>query len=66
MMRPMPFCPSFDPWKKLTPVHVPTISARIGHGGGSIAFGSFIERRETEEALGEEKQDRGQGKASDR
>ena len=39
-MRPMPFCPSFEPWKKLTPVQVSTMRARIGHGGGSLPLGA--------------------------
>jgi hypothetical protein len=40
MMSPIPFCPSFEPWKKLTPVQVATISARIGHGGGCLPSGA--------------------------
>ena len=40
MIRPMPFCPSFEPWKKLTPVQVSTISARMGNGGGWLFFGA--------------------------
>src|ERR1035438_10157339 len=40
MMSPMPFCPSFEPWKKLTPVQVSTISARMGNGGGSSFLGA--------------------------
>ena len=51
MISPMPFCPSFEPWKKLTPVQVSTISARIGHGGGSLSFGCFVQRRELEQPL---------------
>src|ERR1700728_5486535 len=40
MINPIPFCPSFDPWKKLTPVQVSTMSARMGNGGGSSFFGA--------------------------
>src|SRR5215831_8359946 len=40
MIRPMPFCPSFDPWKKLTPVHVRISSPRIQNGGGSVPSGA--------------------------
>ena len=40
MMRPMPFCPSLLPWKKLTAVHVPISSARIPGGGGVWPSGS--------------------------
>src|SRR5262249_13759571 len=34
MMRPMPFCPSFEPWAKLTPVQVKMSKLRIHRGGG--------------------------------
>ena len=34
MMRPMPFCPSFEPCAKLTPVQVRTSNPRIHAGGG--------------------------------
>ena len=40
MMSPMPFCPSLDPWKKLTPVQVSTSNARMGHGGGVLSLGA--------------------------
>ena len=40
MIRPMPFCPSFDPWAKLTPVQVRTSRARIQNGGGSVPSGA--------------------------
>ncbi len=33
MMSPIPFCPSFDPCAKLTPVQVRTSVPRIHHGG---------------------------------
>src|ERR1700733_1094089 len=39
MIRPMPFCPSFDPCPKLTPVQVKISSPRIQNGGGSVPFG---------------------------
>src|ERR1700687_5007190 len=40
MIRPMPFCPSFEPWKKLTRVQVRIRMPRIHHGGGWSPFGS--------------------------
>src|SRR5271170_5351796 len=40
MINPMPFWPSFEPWKKLTPVHVKISIERIHHGGGSVPFGA--------------------------
>jgi len=40
MINPMPFCPSFEPWKKLTPVQVSTSKQRIQNGGGSLPFGA--------------------------
>jgi len=36
----MPFCPSFEPWKKLTPVHVSTSKPRIQNGGGWFPLGA--------------------------
>ena len=44
MIRPMPFCPSFDPWAKLTPVHVSTSRARIQNGGGASPSGALYSR----------------------
>ena len=38
--RPTPFCPSFDPCAKLTPVHVPISTARIHRGGGWVPTGA--------------------------
>ena len=40
MIRPMPFWPSFEPWKKLTRVQVRIRMPRIHHGGGWSPFGS--------------------------
>src|SRR5262245_34674856 len=40
MMSPIPFCPSFDPWAKLTPVHVSTRMERIHKGGASLDSGA--------------------------
>ena len=40
MMRPMPFCPSLEPWKKDTSVQVTTSRARIAGGGGAMPSGS--------------------------
>src|SRR5215469_11082905 len=40
MISPMPFCPSFDPWKKLTPVQVRISRPRIQNGGGSAPSGA--------------------------
>ncbi|MNP69216.1 hypothetical protein D3C76_1652860 [compost metagenome] len=34
MIRPMPFCPSLEPWAKETPVQVRISSPRIHQGGG--------------------------------
>src|SRR5271169_1794516 len=44
MIRPMPFCPSLEPWAKLTPVHVNTSSARIQKGGGASPSGALYSR----------------------
>src|SRR5215831_6475680 len=40
MMSPIPFCPSFDPWAKLTPVQVSTRMDRIHKGGGCLDSGA--------------------------
>ena len=40
MMRPIPFCPSFEPCAKLTPVHVSISRERIQNGGGSVPSGA--------------------------
>ena len=40
MMRPMPFCPSFEPCAKETPVQVRISSPRTHKGGGALPFGS--------------------------
>ena len=40
MMRPMPFWPSFEPWKKLTPVQVSISKPRIQNGGGALPSGA--------------------------
>src|SRR5580658_4204205 len=40
MIRPMPFWPSLEPWKKLTNVQVRIRMPRIHHGGGWSPFGS--------------------------
>src|SRR5580704_12968876 len=40
MIRPMPFWPSLEPWKKLTRVQVSTRMPRIHVGGGWSPFGS--------------------------
>src|SRR5271169_3762112 len=44
MIRPMPFWPSFEPWEKLTPVHVRRSSARIQNGGGAFPSGAWYRR----------------------
>src|SRR5579863_4698488 len=41
MMRPMPFCPSFEPWAKLTPVQVRISRPRIHQGGGVWPSGAL-------------------------
>src|SRR5277367_4147931 len=40
MISPMPFCPSLEPWKKLTPVQVRISKPRIHHGGASLPLGA--------------------------
>src|ERR1700744_847835 len=40
MIRPMPFWPSLEPWKKLTSVQVRIRMPRIHHGGGWSPLGS--------------------------
>jgi hypothetical protein len=37
MINPIPFWPSFDPWAKLTPVHVRIRMPRIHGGGGCLS-----------------------------
>src|ERR1700722_12343548 len=45
MISPMPFWPSFDPWKKLTPVQVSISSTRIQNGGGASPTGASYSAR---------------------
>ena len=40
-MSPMPFCPSFEPCAKLTPVQVNTSNPRIQNGGGRSPSGAL-------------------------
>ena len=40
MMSPMPFCPSFEPCAKLTPVQVSSSRQRIQNGGGAVPSGA--------------------------
>src|SRR5262252_7375658 len=40
MIRPMPFCPSFEPCAKLTPVQVSSSRPRIQNGGGRVPTGA--------------------------
>src|SRR6266849_662459 len=40
MISPMPFCPSFEPWAKLTPVQVSININRIHNGGGVSPLGA--------------------------
>ena len=40
----MPFCPSFEPCAKLTPVQVRIKRPRIHHGGGALPSGAFHRR----------------------
>jgi hypothetical protein len=37
----MPFCPSFEPWAKLTLVQVKISSPRIHHAGGLLVSGAL-------------------------
>ena len=39
MISPMPFCPSLEPWAKLTAVQVKTRSPRIHQAGGLSVSG---------------------------
>jgi hypothetical protein len=41
MIKPTPFCPSFDPCAKLTPVQVTISSPRIHQGGGWLSTGAL-------------------------
>jgi hypothetical protein len=40
MIKPIPFCPSFEPWAKLTAVQVNTSRPRIHSVGGSLVSGA--------------------------
>src|SRR5215470_17971374 len=44
MIRPMPFCPSFEPCAKLTAVQVRISTARIQNGGGALPSGGRYRR----------------------
>ena len=44
MISPMPFCPSFEPCEKLTPVQVRISNPRIQNGGGSVPTGASYSR----------------------
>src|SRR3984885_15703332 len=44
MMSPIPFCPSLEPWAKLTPVQVRTSRPRIQKGGGASPLGASKSR----------------------
>ena len=41
MIRPMPFWPSFEPWKNDTSVQVRTSRPRIQSGGGLLPSGAL-------------------------
>ncbi|MCY1380978.1 hypothetical protein D9M69_688450 [compost metagenome] len=45
MIRPMPFCPSLEPWAKETPVQVRISMPRIHHGGGVSPLGALYSAR---------------------
>ena len=45
MIRPMPFCPSLEPWAKDTPVQVRISRPRIHQGGGALPFGALYSAR---------------------
>src|SRR6202000_1959058 len=51
MINPMPFCPSFDPCAKLTPVQVSSSRQRIQNGGGSVPVGASYSLRFLSTAL---------------
>ena len=40
MIRPMPFCPSLEPWKNDTSVQVRVSRPRIHSGGGEALVGA--------------------------
>ena len=65
MMSPMPFCPSLEPWKKLTPVQVSTSRPRIQKGGGSVPCGRFVELLVFDKGLADEQQKRRHAEADD-
>ena len=64
-MRPIPFWPSFDPWKKLTPVQVSTISARIREWRRLVVFGRLVKRGVFDKALGNDHEQGSKAKAQD-
>ena len=64
-MRPMPFWPSLEPWKKLTPVQVRTRRPRIQGGGGLSFSGARVELGPADELLGQEQQQPGTDEADD-
>jgi hypothetical protein len=45
MIRPMPFCPSLEPWAKETPVQVMISRMRMYQGGGASPLGASYRAR---------------------
>ena len=66
MMRPMPFCPSFEPCANETPVQVRIRSPRIHHGGGWLPVGLLVERRIADDEFQDEQQQGRREKADQR
>jgi hypothetical protein len=52
----MPFWPSFEPWAKLTPVHVRNQQAADPPRRRLLADGRLVERRNADKELGEKQQ----------
>ena len=66
MMRPMPFWPSLDPWKKLTPVQVSDHESADRERRRRVVFGRFVERRDIATRLGKQDQHAGDRESDDR
>ena len=64
-MSPIPFCPSFEPCAKLTPVHVKRSRHRIQNGGGWGPFRRGVQALVRDDRLGDEKEQRGGDEADD-
>ena len=63
MIRPMPFWPSLEPWKKLTSVQVRMRMPRIHQGGSVVALRLGIKGRNADDEFEGQQKDGGKGKA---